>query len=589
MTLSEVQKCINVIEKQPIGSIHVAAVKRKQMKNLTEMEWKQYVQGRISFLSPNYTREWEPISEQEIEREQMFYFKENQMNDTFQKKGTLIYLEDNIYIPPTLRDRLIVHNHVQRGHGSLDDEIRALKERFSFGRINLAEMVKTFRKKCLHCQRQPSIVRRPLYSGWHAKKPGKILHLDYLKIYHSYLLVICDDLSRKVELIPTDRATMEVAVDSLLWWRARYGFPRDMVIMTDNGSHFTGKLVKELSENLAFAHRFSVAYSPWTNGSAESVNVIILKALKALVSQYKIRNKDWECLTPLIQCHLNHRRSAATGLTPNETFMGKKDEPDLISPKLECRCSQEQYPIVLNNQLLYPTDPEKVKTFSHMLGDELKNLWERVYNVKERIRSDHLRRYEKRLRPAIIQYQPGEFVLVSTKGVAKHRAKTKLTWIGPFIITEVIGNNVYKVENPSGEERIVHAARVKWYDGKAFTLIEEINDQFLFDRGEFYLDKVVNVDFRNGGYYLLCQWLGFEESEGTWEPFQDIYEDAPETVEKFLADGRKESDMCALLYNRLVKPKPSSISFRHTSGLNDKSVKIKVNRKRKKPNRQRQA
>ena len=561
-----------------------AVAKRKTARQLTEEEWKQFVQGRISFLSPNYTREWEPISEQDIEQEQIKYFLTTPLVPPYIKRNLLVYKQDKLFIPPSLLDRLIIHNHVQRGHSSIDDEVHALKAKFALESGTFVEKVKRFRNKCLHCQRKPAIIRRPLYSRWHAKEPGKILHLDYLKVYHSYLLVICDDLSRKVELIPTDRATMEVVVDSLLWWRSRYGFVDQMILMTDNGSHFAGRLVRELSENLVFAHRFSVAYSPWTNGSAESVNVIILKTLKSLISQYKVRNQDWTSLVPLIQCHLNHRRSAATGLTPNETFMGVRDTPVLIAPKAECRCSSEQYPIVLKGRLLYPNDPDKVKELAHTIGNELRNVWERTYNVKEKIRMDHLRRMEKRLRPAILQYQPGEFVLVSTKGVAKHRAKTKLTWIGPFMISEIVGHNVYKVVNPGGEEIIVHAARVRWYDGKGFTVVEEVNNQFLFDRGEFHLDKVVDIDFRNGAYFLQCQWLGFEESDGTWEPFQDIYEDAPETVEQFLYKEKDNSDLVKLLYNRLMRDSGGNHNANHKEG-----PVISLKKKKSKPRQLRQA
>src|SRR5690606_30531697 len=137
-------------------------------------------------------------------------------------------------------------------------------------------------------------------------RPNDMLHLDYIKIYTSYLLVVCDDFSRKTELYHTYSANSETTVNALLFWRARYGFNDRTLIMSDNGSHFAGVLVKDLEKSLSFTHRFSVTFSPWTNGSIESQNVQLLKGLRSLVSEYRMRDEDWPSLIPLIQCMLNN-------------------------------------------------------------------------------------------------------------------------------------------------------------------------------------------------------------------------------------------------------------------------------------------
>ena len=108
----------------------------------------------------------------------------------------------------------------------------------------------------------------------------------------NYLLVLVEDLSRKVELIVSEKADSMTVTQALLYWRARYGLQEGFCLMTDNGSHFTSELVKDVESQLRLSHRFSITYSPWTNGSAEVINSQILKFFKALLSEYRMTEEE---------------------------------------------------------------------------------------------------------------------------------------------------------------------------------------------------------------------------------------------------------------------------------------------------------
>eukprot|EP00924_Labyrinthula_sp_SR-Ha-C_P015780 snap_masked-scaffold_4-processed-gene-9.15-mRNA-1 protein AED:0.41 eAED:0.43 QI:0/-1/0/1/-1/1/1/0/63 len=60
--------------------------------------------------------------------------------------------------------------------------------------------------------------------------------------------------------------------ESLLSWRANFGFTEDFLIITDNGSHFSNKLLYDLEKSVGLEQNFTIAYSSWTDGSAETAN-----------------------------------------------------------------------------------------------------------------------------------------------------------------------------------------------------------------------------------------------------------------------------------------------------------------------------
>jgi hypothetical protein len=84
--------------------------------------------------------------------------------------------------------------------------------------------VKVFVQNCLHCIATipGDKVPRTLGTQLHATKPNEILHFDYLRIglsrdgkYH-YLLLLKDDLSGYLWLVPCRTADDEVTVDALM-------------------------------------------------------------------------------------------------------------------------------------------------------------------------------------------------------------------------------------------------------------------------------------------------------------------------------------------------------------------------------------
>ena len=52
------------------------------------------------------------------------------------------------------------------------------------------------------------------------------------------------------------------------------------------------------------------------------------------------------------------------------------------------------------------------------------------------------------------------------------------------------------------------------------------------------VEAIVGKKRVGNSFHLEVKWLGFEESENTWEPIESLYEDVPEMVTQFVqADG----------------------------------------------------
>ena len=228
-----------------------------------------------------------------------------------------------LLIPETLVNKFLWQKHFELGHTGRDNELLELERYVSPKEVKVREVLQTIRSMCLNCDLKPKLVRRPVDQIMHAKVPNALLHVDYLYLYQGYVLVLVDDLSRKVELVATNTADARTGAQAIVYWKARFVLRRDLTILSDNGSHFANEMLRELEEQLRVEHRFSVAYSPWTNGSAESVNNSkILSLFRSLLSEYMLTEEQWREVLPIVMCYLNNTRSAVTGLSPNEVFIG---------------------------------------------------------------------------------------------------------------------------------------------------------------------------------------------------------------------------------------------------------------------------
>jgi IS30 family transposase len=74
-------------------------------------------------------------------------------------------------------------------------------------------------------------------------------------------------------------------------------------------------------------HHFVTAYCPWANGTVEVVNRMLLRVLKSMSSEKKLKPSQWTLLVKQVQAALNLQPSAFLALpvaTPLKMFYAEK-------------------------------------------------------------------------------------------------------------------------------------------------------------------------------------------------------------------------------------------------------------------------
>jgi transposase InsO family protein len=100
-----------------------------------------------------------------------------------------------------------------------------------------------------------------------------------------------DYVSKWVEAMPCRKASTEESIGmikSMIF--PCFGTLKHRVLISDGGTHFTGKNFKKCLSMLGIEHRVSTAYHPQTNGQAETSN----RQLKGILNKtIEKGGKDW--------------------------------------------------------------------------------------------------------------------------------------------------------------------------------------------------------------------------------------------------------------------------------------------------------
>ena len=93
------------------------------------------------------------------------------------------------------------------------------------------------------------------------------------------ILVMMDDISTCAWLEPTEACTARLTAQHLLTWCKTIGVPE--VWVSGTASHFKNHMMATLEKSLGVDRRFSVANSPWSNGTCERMMREVVRTLKA--------------------------------------------------------------------------------------------------------------------------------------------------------------------------------------------------------------------------------------------------------------------------------------------------------------------
>ncbi|KAJ8381272.1 hypothetical protein SKAU_G00020500 [Synaphobranchus kaupii] len=136
---------------------------------------------------------------------------------------------------------------------------------------------------------------------------------------YTYLFVVIDQYTRWVEVFPTRNCTAATAARLLATEIfPRWGLPYQ--IHSDNGTHFTGKVMKEAMKTLGIKQKFSMPYHPQSTRMVERMNQTIKTKLTA---EIKETGKGWHGLLPAVLWKIRASPNKVTQLTPFELMTGR--------------------------------------------------------------------------------------------------------------------------------------------------------------------------------------------------------------------------------------------------------------------------
>ncbi|OWZ09958.1 hypothetical protein PHMEG_00017261 [Phytophthora megakarya] len=408
-------------------------------------------------------------------------------------------LNNRLWIPKActaLIRRLCVIAHCgAQGHRGEQAMVNHLRSLFHIADVH--RVVHAFVSGCLLCPHVKGgrIVRRPWGETIECNDRNGVLHWDFLFVGESfnddkYLLVLKDHATHFCELVVCDSADSAVATTAILDWHSRFGAPP--VWVSDNGSHFKNEVVAELSRRLKSHQIFTIAYSPWINGSVERVNRDVLQVLRAMILDYKISTKDWVYLVPLVQSSINHTAVPSLGNTaPIELFTG-----------LPC-----------------PTPLADLRAMHQPVADQ---------RLKQRLLNKKKERGEN-----TVNFDVGDYVLRSRVDEKKGN-KLLVTWQGPYKVIRADPHSFRVSHLVSGNELDVHPSRLKFYMDSSLDVTEEI---LVAAQGIILAISTLKKHRWNSSikdYEILVGWKGLESVEDSWEPLTSLGKEVKVLVDQYI-------------------------------------------------------
>ncbi|POM77265.1 Hypothetical protein PHPALM_5378 [Phytophthora palmivora] len=402
-------------------------------------------------------------------------------------KHKVLRVDQRIWVPHAcvdLTQRLCVIAHCgaqgHRGEQAMVNHLRKLPTK------RRAHIVST----CMLCPhvKGGKMIKRPWSETIDCNERNGVLHWDFLSLGDSfgdskYLLVLKDHATHFCELVVGDAADSAVATAAILDWHSRFGAPPMWV--SDNGSHFKNEVVAELSRRLKSQQHFTLAYSPWINGSVERVNRDILQVLRAMLLEYKISTKDWTYLVPLVQASLNHTALPSLGnRAPVELFTG-----------LPCPSPLAEF---------YHPDSKKLVT----LPDTSEAIDKHLAELRASLCAMHQPIADHRLKQRRVDEKKGNKLLV--------------TWQGPYKVVRADSHSFGISHLVSGDESDVHASRLKFYADSQLNVTEEILEHIASQGIVLAVNGFKNHRWNASikDYEVLVSWKGLESVEDSWEPLK---------------------------------------------------------------------
>ncbi|KAF4131921.1 Chromo (CHRromatin Organization MOdifier) domain [Phytophthora infestans] len=138
------------------------------------------------------------------------------------------------------------------------------------------------------------------------------------------------------------------------------------------------------------------------------------------------------------------------------------------------------------------------------------------------------------------QFAIGDFVFYADVW-AHRRSKLRVKWCGPARVVDTSSNWIFVVENLlTGERREAHASRLKFFADAELGITEDLLAQVAHNSEGHVVEELKEARYNSTAktHELLVKWRGLTEEVNSWEPVQNVIEDVPVLVKKFLTSNQ---------------------------------------------------
>lgn len=192
-----------------------------------------------------------------------------------------------LYIPQNIRDKVLTQFHDKNGHMGIDKTFDAIASKYYWP--NLYKEIADYTSKCITCQQRCLKKQRaPMQETDNPPYPFAKVGLDLSGPYpltlsgNKYIATFVDWYSGWPEAFPIPDKTGETIAHLII----EEIFPRYgacLQIVTDNGTEFENRVVKETLETLNISHVTTSFYHPQSNAKVERFHRTLNDVLSKMV------------------------------------------------------------------------------------------------------------------------------------------------------------------------------------------------------------------------------------------------------------------------------------------------------------------
>jgi O-acetyl-ADP-ribose deacetylase (regulator of RNase III)/transposase InsO family protein len=320
---------------------------------------------------------------------------------------------------------------------------------------------------CQKCKREVQPMQVPV-GTLPTPLPLTRFHMDFFGPLREsngkwFILFIIDAATMWPELIATDnleaRTVCDALYDNII---SRFGLPRSLAVVSDNGSAFTSNLAAAFTKTYGISQHFTTPYHKQANSRAEQFGQTIHQSLRVLCS----KQADWSKHLQAVAMFYRYAPTSNLALSPFETIFGRP-----MIQNLDWELATEEATVMGPEE--YAKDIRPKLAILHQLAAQ---------NARDSAERQRVRVNNDAVMPT---YKQGDRVLLSNP-VVKLGDSSKLTpkFTGLYSIEMVLpGFNFVLNDLTSSKtlQRPVHAQRLRLYRERDEDTLQNDSEVCLFE------------------------------------------------------------------------------------------------------------